>query len=70
MSWLSTIAQGGQQTASYFDYWRSLTWWQEPVAMTASYNPDLYRLADWLKSCGVVTVAVCHHLSKLTFEPD
>jgi len=29
----------------------------EPVRQFGCFTADLYRLADWLKSCGVVTVA-------------
>jgi len=30
----------------------------EPVRSRATFTEDLYRLADWLKSCGIETVAM------------
>jgi hypothetical protein len=32
----------------------------EPVRQFGCFTADLYRLADWLKSCGVVTVAIAY----------
>lgn len=31
---------------------------EKPVREFAAYTPDLYRLADWLESCGIKTVAM------------
>ena len=34
----------------------------QPVREFAAFTGDLYRMADWLKACGVETVVILHRV--------